>query len=90
MTSPEAAGGELPRDSRQLTDWLIHCYTSPESEYVSPDERARRLRIASTAMTGIEELIAAGEITDVTLTFTVPGIEGTEEAEFTFSADGIE
>lgn len=74
----------LPRDSDALSDWALHCYASPESESMTDQEKARRLRIARTALAGIEELLQAGEITDVTLTFAVPGDDG--EAEFMFSA----
>jgi hypothetical protein len=86
MSNPESAASGLPRESNNLSEWLIHCYTDPESASVPDIEQARRLRIARTAMAGIEELIAAAEITDVTLTFTVPGSEGAEEVEFNFSA----
>lgn len=79
-----STGEGLPRDSDALSDWALHCYASPESEGLTDEEKARRLRIARTALAGIEELLQAGEITDITLTFAVPGDEG--EAEFTFSA----
>ena len=82
--SAEQHEQHLPRDSDALSDWALHCYTNPESEDLTDQEKARRLQIARTALAGIEELLAAGEINDVTLTFAVPGDDG--EAEFTFSA----
>jgi hypothetical protein len=78
----------LPRDSNALEDWALHCYVDPEADAIAADERARRLRIARTALAGIEELLANGEITDVTLTFALPGIEDDPGTEFTFSAEG--
>lgn len=77
-------GEGLPRESDALSDWVLHCYAGPESENLADEEKARRLQIARTALAGIEELLQTGEITDVTLTFAVPGDDS--EAEFTFSA----